>query len=174
MNICGRKFALTSFPIWESALFGESCKTSSLIQGTGLLYLCAEDALKQGLVFLLETQLLSMYGKCKGGPFTVAECLASRATTLPPMGEGEGEAEGSPEEQAWILGCGASERRRGFDGWSSEGEGEGRVGAALFSDGIGRTVSEDLGVLGREGECGVEDLGETTVAPATTLLGTRP
>ena len=41
-------------------------KTTTLIQGTGLLYLCAEDALKQGLVNLLETKLLSMYGKCKG------------------------------------------------------------------------------------------------------------
>ena len=57
---------LSSFPIWESALFDVSCKTTALIQGTGLLYLCAKDALKQGLVYLLETKLLSMYGKCKG------------------------------------------------------------------------------------------------------------
>ena len=69
-KICGRKFALT-YSHFVNANIDVFLKTTALIQGTGLLYLCADDSLKHGLIYLLGTQLLSMYGKCKGGRETL-------------------------------------------------------------------------------------------------------
>ena len=39
---------LSSFPIWESALFGESCKTTPLIQDTGFVISLCRGLPKSG------------------------------------------------------------------------------------------------------------------------------